>query len=198
MLPQPISHPPSAAAPRLQRLGPADPGRAEVEDFIRAVYARRFAARPAAFAPELLALRDPRDGELLAAAGFRPAGMGRLFLERYLEQPVESLLEVPREAIVEVGHLAARRAGEGRRLILQLAPLLAELGYRWVVCTLTEELRQLFLRLGLAPLALGRADPGRLGQEAADWGRYYEHAPVVLAGSLDAALPALQRRRAQA
>jgi hypothetical protein len=64
-----------------------------------------------------------------------------------------------------------------------------------VVSTLTEELRLLFMRLGVAPLALGVADPQCLGDDLADWGSYYEHRPVVLAGSLDAALHALARRQ---
>jgi hypothetical protein len=102
---------------------------------------------------------------------------------------------VPRRAaIVEVGHLAAMRAGEGRRLIVQLGPHLAAQGFQWVVSTLTEELRQLFVRIGVVPLALGRADPAVLGADAQAWGRYYEHRPVVLAGYLPQALRRLQQR----
>jgi Thermostable hemolysin len=64
-----------------------------------------------------------------------------------------------------------------------------------VVSTLTEELRHLFVRIGVTPLALGLADPARLGDDAADWGRYYEHRPVVLAGHLPLALRILARRQ---
>jgi hypothetical protein len=64
-----------------------------------------------------------------------------------------------------------------------------------VVGTLTEELRHLFVRLGIAPLALGVADPALLGAEAVHWGTYYDHRPLVLAGQLDVALQALSRRR---
>lgn len=186
---------PVPAAPQLRLVVPGDPQRAEVEDFIRGVYAERFGARVQQFAPQLVALQD--ETGLLAAAGFRPASQGPLFLERYLDAPVEQLLPQPdRQGVVEVGHLAASRAGEGRRLILMLGPVLAAQGFRWVVSTLTEELRHLFLRLGVAPLALGVADPSRLGGEAEAWGTYYDHQPVVLAGSLDAALQALARRQA--
>jgi hypothetical protein len=31
---------------------------------------------------------------------------------------------------------------------------------------------------------LGRADPAMLGDGAADWGSYYEHAPLVMAGEI--------------
>lgn len=191
-----LSPPPAAAG--LQLIDAADPRRAEVEAFIGGVYAERYGARLRAFAPLLVARYDEQG--LVAAAGYRPAATGPLFLERYLDAPVEQLLggTPARSGIVEVGHLVARRAGEGRRLILQLGPVLAAQGYRWVVSTLTEELRLLFLRLGVAPLALGLADPQRLGEAAADWGSYYEHHPVVLAGSLEAALQALARRQGAA
>lgn len=180
----------------LRLVDAADPRRAEVEAFIHRVYAERFGADVQQFAPQLVALDDAQG--LVAAAGFRAAASAPLFLERYLSAPVEQLLGVPRQRIVEVGQLAASRAGEGRRLILQMGLLLAQQGFNWVVSTLTAELRQLFLRLGVAPLALGVADPERLGDEAACWGSYYEHRPVVLAGHLDAALQALARRRGAA
>lgn len=180
--------------------GEGDEERADVEHFIRAVYAERFGARLRHFAPCLVSLRDA-DGRIVAAAGYRFAGAQSLFLERYLDEPVETTLgrqsgeTPPRERIVEVGHLAAMRAGEGRRLILLLGPHLAAQGARWVVSTLTEELRHLFVRIGVTPLALGAADPAVLGDEVADWGRYYEHRPVVLAGHLPLALRILARRQ---
>ena len=65
-----------------------------------------------------------------------------------------------------------------------------------MIGTLTQELRQLFLRLGIVPLPLAEADPARLGAEISRWGSYYDHRPVVLAGRIDLALAALSRRRA--
>ena len=52
--------------------------------------------------------------------------------------------------------------------------------------------------MGVTPLALGVADPARLGADAADWGRYYDHHPMVLAGHLPQALRRLLRRQAAA
>jgi hypothetical protein len=173
--------------------------RAEVESFIAAVYRERYGAELRHFAPLLVSLRDEH-GDCVAAAGYRAADSGPLFLERYLPGTVESLLPAvagrrpPRRRIVEVGHLTAVRAGEGRRLILLLGPHLAGQGFEWVVSTLTQELRNLFLRMGVAPLALGVADPAVLGEQAAQWGSYYDHRPLVLAGRLDGALPVLARR----
>jgi hypothetical protein len=79
-------------------------------------------------------------------------------------------------------------AGAGRRLIPLLAAHLAGQGYEWIVGTFTRELRTMFARMGLLPLTLGPAAPERLGSEAEHWGDYYAHAPVVVAGSLQAAL----------
>lgn len=199
----PGSSPGAAEAARLAVVDRAHPLRPAVEAFIGRVYADHYGARVRHFMPTLVATLDA-DGAPLAAAGFRSAGDEALFLERYLDRPVEQLLapdalRVPaRERIVEVGHLAAAQPGQGRRLVLQLGPHLAAEGFEWVVSTLTEELRQLFARLGLASVALGIADPALLGAEAADWGRYYEHRPLVLGGQIATALPVLARRRTAA
>lgn len=206
----PTSEPPTRTVPHgnarpggLLLAGPGHPDRRAVERFVRRVYAERYGADVRHFAPRLVALRDEA-GEFVAAAGFRPASRGPLFLERYLPSPVETLLvdeaaaHPSREQVVEVGHLAAVRPGEGRRLILMLGPLLSEQGFQWVVSTLTEELRHLFVRMGITPTALGVADPSRLGAEAARWGSYYDHHPLVLAGQLHAALRVLARHRALA
>lgn len=177
------------------------PGRDAVEGFIREVYRQHYGADVRQFAPVLVALHDD-DGAMIAAAGYRAADLAPLFLERYLAAPVECLLaaegaSVPcRAGIVEVGHLASGRAGAGRRLIFRLGEHLAVEGFDWVVGTLTEELHQLFVRLGIEPQRLGRADPRALGPQAAAWGSYYDHRPLVLAGRLQPALGVLAQRRA--
>jgi hypothetical protein len=198
--------PPHRLAPpaaRLQVIPHDDAARPQVEAFIQRVFAQRFEARVAHFAPVLVSLRDPLDGRIVTAAGYRAADEAPLFLERYLGAPVEQRLSVmsgapvQRSGVVEVGHLAAEQAGEGRRLIALLGQHLAAGGAQWVVSTLTESLRHLFLRLGITPLVLGAADPARLGDDALAWGRYYEHQPIVLAGQLPQALHRLARRAAR-
>lgn len=197
---------PAAAAPQpnpLQVHARGSAGRAEVEAFIQTIYRERFGADVRHFAPTLVSLREA-DGSVVAAAGYRAGDDEPLFLERHLDQPIDVRLSetcqhpVPRHRLVEVGHLAASRAGAGRLVIALLGPHLAAQGFQWVVSTLTQELRHLFLRLGIAPVALGVADPELLGDDAARWGSYYDHRPVVLAGNLDVALQALARRGAVA
>lgn len=197
--PRPLTQaaPALQAATALHVHDPLDPRRAQVEAFIQAVYHQRYGARVTHFAPTLVALWD--QGHITAAAGYRFGHSGPLFLERYLPAPAQQLLAphngtAPERArLVEVGHLAAGRAGDGRRLVLMLADHLLDQGGEWVVSTLTAELRQLFVRIGIAPLTLGAADPALLGEAAADWGSYYDHAPVVLAGHLPRAMRHIAR-----
>jgi hypothetical protein len=191
---------PSAASsptPGLAHHRAGDARRGEVEGFIRDVFARRYGADVRHFAPTLVSLQDR--GEIVAAAGYRSAAEAPLFLERYLPSPVEALLaphaDSPpqRQSIVEVGHLAASRPGEGRRLIALMGSHLAAQDFVWVVGTITSDLRRLFMRIGVTPLSLGAADPAALGPELAHWGSYYDHHPMVLAGQLDEALRRLAR-----
>ena len=187
-----------ASRQRIQIHREDDPARLDVEDFIRRVYATRYGAQIDSFAPVLVSLRD--DDGITAAAGYRAASRGPLFLERYLDAPIELLLSAQadgpwtRDDIVEVGHLAAARPGEGRRLIYLLAPQLTSQGFTWVASTLTKELRHLFIRIGITPLALGTANRSALGADTNQWGSYFDHYPVVLAGHLQRALLQLARR----
>ncbi|HRO58733.1 MAG TPA: thermostable hemolysin [Burkholderiaceae bacterium] len=166
---------------------PGDPERADVEAFIAATYARHFGARLTVFAPNLVSIRE--GDAIVAAAGFRVATEA-LFLERYLDEPIEAMLarcagvSIARESIVEIGHLSVRRANEGRRLFPLLARHLATGKLQWGVSTVTEELRHLLTRMSVPSVALGVADPSRLGLAASDWGRYFDHRPVVVAGPL--------------
>ena len=175
-----------------------DPRREEVESFIRDVFGRRYGAKVQHFAPTLVSLQSR--GEIVAAAGYRSAADGPLFLECYLASPIEQALasrtqpRVERHGIVEVGHLAASRAGEGIRLISLIGPHLAKQGFVWVVGTLTRELHHLFLRVDIAPLTLGAADPSALGPDVVHWGTYYDHCPAVFAGNLQQVFAAATRR----
>jgi len=170
--------------------------RLEIEHFIYDVFARRFDACVPVFMPELVARRDAC-GRVVAAAGIRVADEP-LYLEQYLDAPVECCIErltgqrPARAQVAEVGQLAAASAGEGQRMIVELAFRLTDRRIEWVVATLTRELRQRFVRMGIRPLLLNEADPGRLRGGSSDWGRYYEHNPVVLAGHLPSAMSRLQ------
>jgi len=163
--------------------------RIAAQDFIRERFAESYGARIEHFLPCLLTLEDA-DGVIHAAVGMRPAQGEALFLERYLDQPVDVQLHlragqtVSREKILEIGNLAAREGTTARMLIVMLTDLLVALGQRWVVFTGTATLLNSFARLGLMPLNLGQADPARMGDELADWGSYYQTRPQVMAGDI--------------
>lgn len=167
---------------------PGSARRAEAEAFVRQVFARRYRADVSSFAPNLTLLEQDR--QIIATAGWRGAETGPLFLEPYLDRPIEQVMAglageaVERRQIVEVGNLASEKPGGSVQVILALAGHLAAQGYQWVVFTATGELIRIFARLGLPLLALVPADPARLGDEAGAWGSYYETAPVVVAGRI--------------
>jgi hypothetical protein len=180
------------------RITPDSPRRAGTEAFIRRVFAQRFGADVTDFAPNLLLLEQ--NARAIAAAGWRPAGEAPLFLERYLDVPIEQALARPagqtvrREEIVEVGHLAADKAGGSLRMIVTMGEALDRLGYAWVVFTATRELVGIFHRLGLPLLAIAQADPARLGDAAKTWGNYYETHPIIVGGRIQLGLDRARRR----
>jgi len=179
------------------QLAQADAGerRAALESFIHQRFAEHYQARVRHFMPCLLGLHDAH-GEVQGAVGLRSAQRRPLFLERYLDEPIEQAVSqrcgrsVSREEIVEVGNLAAFGNASARLLIVALTDLLVAQGFRWVVFTGTPALLNSFQRLALDPLPLGLADPTRMGEELADWGSYYASRPQLMAGEI---LPGHQR-----
>jgi hypothetical protein len=177
------------------------PRRHEVESFVSERFAEMHGAQISHFMPRLLSLRSKR-GDLIAAFGLRAAESSALFLENYLSQPVETILQarlnhsVERRQIIEVGHLSALYPGAARWLIVAVTALLQQEGYRWVTFTGTAGLRNGFHRLGLRPVELGAATLAHLPEgERAAWGRYYDHAPKVMAGDIAHGYHALASRQ---
>lgn len=176
----------------ITHLGMDSPRRDEVESFIQQTFLQRYAARISYFAPNLLLLE--KGTRKIAAAGWRGADSGRLFLESYLDSPIEQTIrrltgrDIPRERIVEVGNLASIKPGGSLNIIGTLALHLDGLGYEWVTFTATRELIGIFSRIGLPLLALRQADPACLRDQAGQWGDYYDQEPVVVAGRIRLAL----------
>jgi hypothetical protein len=168
----------------------------DVVQFIRGRYAAvHGAAAPVGYDRFLSRMRCARRG---AALGFRRAADGPLFLERYLDQPIEAALEphlgpaVQRSRIVEIGSLAANN---GLALVNLWSDTARELGSSADigVAVLTRPLRDMFARLGIPVWQLAPADARRLGADAQLWGSYYHNDPVVCAGSLHDGYRQLQR-----
>ena len=164
------------------------PRREHVERFIRSVFERAHGASVEAFYPHLLGF-GATEG-LRAVVGYRDGASQGLFAEQYLDAPADELLAgrighpVRREELVEVGNLALSEPGHARWVIAATTALLAAAGYRWVLFTAIRPLANAFRRLGLRPVALAEADPARLPDGGASWGRYYDASPVVYAGDI--------------
>jgi hypothetical protein len=160
--------------------------RDEVEEFIRATFKSRFGAEVTSFAPNLMALE--LDDRVVAAAGWRCAADEPLFLETYLDVPVEAALAklaghpVERARIVEVGNLAAARAGGSIDVILALSRHLDRLGYEWVAFTATRELIGIFRKLGSGRRWRWPPPTPSAWASRPALGHYYDSALVVVAG----------------
>jgi hypothetical protein len=168
----------------------------DIVEFIRSRYAAvHHAAAPVTYDRFLDRMRSRRSG---AALGFRSAADGPLFLERYLDQPIEAVLApywgaaVERSRIVEIGSLAGNSGLALLDLWVHAAGDLgrhADIG----VAVLTAPLRAMFARLGIPIRVLAPADASRIGHAAALWGSYYTNDPQVCAGSLRDGLQQLER-----
>lgn len=133
----------------------------------------------------------------MAVAGFRCAGEESLFLEQYLDLPVEATLRDKldtsggRPSIVEIGGLAAESRHAAFNLMVALAPALLESGFVIAVCTINKPVRNCLARMGIEHVCLGVADPSRLEPGGGEWGTYYDSDPVVVAGDIRAGVRAI-------
>jgi hypothetical protein len=161
------------------------------------VYRQRYGARIVHFAPQLIAFQD-EIGQWLAAAGYTPAAVAPLFVEQYLDVPIEEAITarvgvpVTRVQVVEAGNLAAVDPGAARNMIVHLAAILHRMQLGWVVLTCTRALLNSFVRLGLAPIALAHANPQRLPDCGKSWGSYYQTDPIVVVADIAAGFLSLQ------
>ena len=172
-----------------QLIDPQHPLRAQVEAFISSRFLAVHQARITQFMPQLFAVFNNR-GEVLAALGIRSAD-SPLFLEYYLDQPIEQVLQqhdiahnqsVSREQIVEIGNLASIDRSASARLFRFLASYLMRHGFQWASFTGCARLRAMFTHAGIETVALGTALQQKLPAHLRHWGRYYQDNPCILAG----------------
>ncbi|MBI5437240.1 MAG: thermostable hemolysin [Nitrosomonadales bacterium] len=161
--------------------------RAEIERFISDIFHQAYGAEIKRFKPCLMSLRD-QDNKLVAACGFRNAALEPLFLETYLDQPIEAVLSertgfpVKRSDIVGVGNFSVAEPGMARHLIAAIVTQLHATSKQWAVFTAVPIVRNAFIKMNLNPVILGDADKNRLPpEEQAEWGSYYAQKPQVMA-----------------
>jgi len=177
-------------SPKQRSNGVTDPQRR----LVRETYSKAFGAHIDPASHQFLS--ETRAEGPLAVLGYTRAGAEPLFLERYLNRPVETLIaaafscEVPRNQVVELGNLAACNGWAAVRLWSRAAnDLGAEMEF--AVATLTAPLRAMFTRIGLPIAVLGPALPAP--DERLRWGSYYEADPQVCAGRIAAGQDAIAR-----
>jgi hypothetical protein len=162
--------------------------RRRLEQLVRRRFAAEHGARIGHFLPRLFGLWHAN--RPLAAVGMGAAARGPMFQEHYLDDSAETFLSrhlgqaTSRDEIAEIGNLASQRPGLQRSLYLHLVEQLAAEGIAWLLFTATPEVHNGIRRLGLKLHPLMPADPARLGAGQAEWGRYYDRHPWVMAGDL--------------
>ncbi|MEK9970517.1 MAG: thermostable hemolysin [Ferrovibrio sp.] len=169
---------------RFEIVLPGSPLRPAVEAMVRNVFFTEYGARIAGFPERMIVVLDAA-GEPRCAAALRDAKTG-FFSEQYLDQPLEQAIsaasgrEIARDAVLELGSVAANRPGALLMLLRGFAHVGLESGYRWGVFTATDRLRRLAQRFSIAIADLGPASASRIANPQ-DWGRYYDHDPRVCA-----------------
>jgi Thermostable hemolysin len=183
---------------RLQSLRDGEPGRDVAESYVRERFATKHGAEVRTFMPTLVSFRNPA-GELRGVAGIRGAQEGRLYLEQYLDWPIEQVLTVcaarqqgswggprliRRDEIAEVGNLAGANCRAAVRMVAQLPAYLMTRRYSWIVFTATSSVRQILSTFAAPLIELGHARAASVATTPDNWGRYYETDPRVFAGYL--------------
>lgn len=161
--------------------------RQELEDFVRTIFKRAHNAEISHFMPKLLSVRDAH-GKLLAVCGLRHANEEKLFLETYLDAPIEALLSqynqktISRDVVLEIGNLAVADPINVRSLLAGISLYLHSTHSEWAVFTGISVLRNSLIKLNMSLQFLGEANIDRIpAHERAAWGTYYDERPQVLA-----------------
>lgn len=169
-----------------------------LQNYIRALFLREFNANVPHFLPFLVGLYDQQN-ELCGACGLNPAGLQHLYLEHYLDVPVEqALLRVHgmttnRSGFIEIGNFACADPGMARIQFAALCDKLYQQQFQYVVLTGTHKIRNVFARMHITPHILTDARPERVGVDAAGWGAYYDNHPMVMVGELLAGYQTLRQ-----
>jgi len=148
------------------------------------------------FLPLLIAAKN--DQQLDAVIGVGGAANAQLYLESYLNFPIETeinkhcQLTVHRKNIVEIGNLVANRAGVSRQLFIVLALALNEIGIEWVSFTATPHVELLLQKLTFEPIEICAAQEIRVVNGQSTWGTYYGLAPKVCIGNVNHACERLK------
>jgi hypothetical protein len=160
-------------------------------EFTNKQFERWFSSHLEEFHPFILSFWS--NNEIQAVVGFRAAGDGPLFLEQYLDEPVEVVLDTDRKLMVEIGGFAAVNRAVALPLMRHAADSLQQIGFTTAVCTANRPIRSCLGRLGIEFAEIGVANPELVGESRASWGSYYKSDPKVIAGDIATGVAAMGR-----
>jgi hypothetical protein len=164
------------------------PMRSSLEARVRSGFGQHFNACIEGFMPDLAVYEHATGAS--GVIGIRSAGDEPLFLESYLDLPVETVIQLTsgdcadRGEIVEVGQFVVDDRDIVADFFRDLVPFLQSQGFKWVCFTGTNRIRALLARIGFAGFPVTLATESRLFDAKNRWGSYYEHEPVVIVGNL--------------
>ncbi len=178
-------------------LSDAHNGYTQACDYIRRRFASQYEAEIHHFMPRIAIMH--RDGVIKAAAGLRRADTKTpLFVEHYLDEPIEQVLgnrwkraRIERADIAEIGNLAATGPGAIPGLFAHYAAVLEAFGIEYLGCNATPQVQAIIAHLGLPFEGLIRADRSRIPNPG-QWGHYYDTPSHVMAAPVAGILAALE------
>lgn len=171
---------------------PLEAGRPALERYIATIFHAAYGATVMEYLPLLCSLQQ--DGECSAALGLRGGAGQQLFCEQYLDQPVQQHVlgqfgvPVNRDRVMELGNLVSSEPGQAVLLYLLVVAALPLAGVDYLLFAANRAVMASIRRCGFDTRVLGAADPVRLGERAAEWGRYYQGQPRVVLADLGQAL----------
>jgi hypothetical protein len=175
--------------------------RTEVENYIAQHFNHEYGAQICSFLPTIMTMRCR--SKYSAAVGLRSAAQSVLFLEQYLDIPVEKAIEkhtqkvVHRNKIIEIGNLVATQKGTSYLMFILVAAALIQTDNKWMVFTATGQVARILHRLNFKTITLCEANQTRLNPQdkTKQWGKYYNSRPQVLAGDLTQAFDLIHNNR---
>ncbi len=171
--------------------------RPALEAYIGQQFESTYGASISEFLPMLSSMEC--QGRISAVAGIRAAQGNDLFIEQYLDESIETILSrrtnssVNRSSIVEIGNLSATHRGATLLFFVVQIAMLHEAGVKWDVFAATKQVETIINKLNFVSLDLGPADPARLGDDAGNWGSYYETQPNIHATDITATMTNLRQ-----
>ena len=162
-----------------------DDASTDAELFIKHGYLKQYNADITISMPWLLAINN---GSLKAALGIRPAKQP-LFIEQYLQQPIEQCISlhqqgIQREHIAEIGNLYSNSKAFTLPLFITTAISLFSNNYQYMVFAATDHVLTIMRNAGISDIFLAHATEEKLNPSNDSWGSYYQTKPQVIAVSL--------------